>query len=237
MHVLVEVHHLKAIELVRNFLDLLFLARLDCLNTWSIPLDVCAWSFLVLSTSLNSTTCNFAIVDVLNSMLAHWACFNFCSVHFVIDSYVTGQILEVFTQCTHSFCSSRFPDTSPPSRLASISPKVMRLISMFFWEVQIRCLEIMRGSVSMISVLEASACSYGDGSASASPIPFPTGPLVARNGCVSNGGRADGNHSRLSSPESNTRSKVQVNKDCRFGLHQSPLWSAWTCVVSWSNSC
>lgn len=37
VHVLVEVHHLEAIELVGNRLDLISLARLDNLNTFCIP--------------------------------------------------------------------------------------------------------------------------------------------------------------------------------------------------------
>jgi len=35
--VLIEVHHLEAIELVRHFLDLFLLARLNDLHAWSIP--------------------------------------------------------------------------------------------------------------------------------------------------------------------------------------------------------
>lgn len=37
MHVFVEVHHLEPIELIRDLLDLLFLARLDRLDAFSIP--------------------------------------------------------------------------------------------------------------------------------------------------------------------------------------------------------
>jgi hypothetical protein len=35
--VLIEVHHLEAIELVRHLFDLFLLARLDNLHAWSIP--------------------------------------------------------------------------------------------------------------------------------------------------------------------------------------------------------
>lgn len=37
VHVLVEVHHLEAIELIGNSLDLVPLAWLDSLNTFCIP--------------------------------------------------------------------------------------------------------------------------------------------------------------------------------------------------------
>ena len=72
MVMFIEVHHLKSVELRRDFIDLLLLAWLLVLNTWSVPilyqtlsstrsilyspLDVGSWSWRILSISLSSTT-------------------------------------------------------------------------------------------------------------------------------------------------------------------------------------
>lgn len=69
VHMLVEVHHLEAIELVRNLLDLLLLAGLDDLYTLSIPTNVLAWSGFVLTTSLDSATRHLSIVNVSNPVV------------------------------------------------------------------------------------------------------------------------------------------------------------------------
>lgn len=66
VHVLIEVHHLEAVELIRNLFDLLLLARLYDFDTFSIPLDVFAWRRLVLSTSLDGSTWNLSIVYICN---------------------------------------------------------------------------------------------------------------------------------------------------------------------------
>src|SRR5689334_12527429 len=84
VHVFVEVHHLEAVELVCNFLNLFLFSRLNNLDTWSIPLDVCARSFLVLSACFNCAAGNLAIVYILNSMMAHRASFNLRSAHLVL---------------------------------------------------------------------------------------------------------------------------------------------------------
>lgn len=70
VHVLVEVHHLKSIELVRNLLDLLLLARLDDLHTLSIPFDVLSRRWFVLATSLDSAAGDLSIVDVSDLVVA-----------------------------------------------------------------------------------------------------------------------------------------------------------------------
>jgi hypothetical protein len=70
-------------------------------------------------------------------------------------------------------------NTTPPPLLASILPKVMPLSGMFFCTVQSWCLEIMRGSVSMIPFPKASARSYDVGSCSVRQIPFPNGTSAA----------------------------------------------------------
>jgi hypothetical protein len=67
--VLIKVHHLEAVELIRDFLDLLLLARLDNLYAFGIPFDILTWSGLVLTTSLDSTAGNLSIVDVRNPMV------------------------------------------------------------------------------------------------------------------------------------------------------------------------
>jgi len=41
--VLIEVHHLEAVELVGDFLDLLLLTGLDNFHAWSIPIPL-SWS-------------------------------------------------------------------------------------------------------------------------------------------------------------------------------------------------
>jgi hypothetical protein len=64
VHVLVKVHHLETVELIRDFLDLFLLARLDNLYALSIPLDILARCGLVLATSLNGAAGNLSIVDV-----------------------------------------------------------------------------------------------------------------------------------------------------------------------------
>lgn len=64
VHVLVEVHHLEAVELVRDLFDLFLLARLDDLYAFSVPLDILARRGFVLTTSLDGAARNLAIVDV-----------------------------------------------------------------------------------------------------------------------------------------------------------------------------
>lgn len=81
VHVFVEVHHLEAVELIRDFLDLLLLPGLNGLDTLSVPFDICAGCFLVLSASLHSAAGDFAIVNALNSVVTEWASFYLCAVH------------------------------------------------------------------------------------------------------------------------------------------------------------
>lgn len=81
MHMLIEVHHLKAIELIRHLLDLLLLAFPDGLHTRSIPLDIRSWGFLVLAASLDGSTWYFSIMDILDPVMTHGARFNLCSIH------------------------------------------------------------------------------------------------------------------------------------------------------------
>jgi hypothetical protein len=103
VHVLVKVHHLESIELVGDFLNLFFLAGLNCLHALSIPLDVGSGSFLVLSTSFDCATGELAIMDVLNSVVAQRAGLDSCSAHveelysFTIrtTSVVSSNICEV----------------------------------------------------------------------------------------------------------------------------------------------
>lgn len=73
MHMLIEVHHLEAVKLLRNFLYRLFFSRLNHFNARIVPLDIRARCFLVLSTGLDSAAGYFAIVDVLDLVVAHWA--------------------------------------------------------------------------------------------------------------------------------------------------------------------
>ena len=49
VHVLVEVHHLKAIELVGHRLDLFLLSGLNDFDAWCIPSDVGPWCGPVLT--------------------------------------------------------------------------------------------------------------------------------------------------------------------------------------------
>jgi hypothetical protein len=81
VHVFVEIHHLKAVELVGHFLDLFLLAWLDGFDAWSIPFYIGAGSFLVLSTGFDGPAGDFAIVNVLNPMVADGAGHNLCAVH------------------------------------------------------------------------------------------------------------------------------------------------------------
>lgn len=93
--VFVEVHHLKAVELCRDLLDLLLLSGLNRLNALGIPgdsfqsetsrsneeceregpiyipLDVCARSRLVLASSLLRSTGGLASMDVLHNRARH----------------------------------------------------------------------------------------------------------------------------------------------------------------------
>jgi hypothetical protein len=81
VHVLVEIHHLEAIELIGYRLDLLLLAGLDSFDARRVPLDICAWGLLVLAAGLDSAAGDFAIVDVLNPVVGHGASFDSCSAH------------------------------------------------------------------------------------------------------------------------------------------------------------
>jgi hypothetical protein len=81
MHVLVEVHHLEAIELIRYRLNLLFLINWDSFDVWCIPFDVSTRGLFASPTSLDCPTGNFTIMNVLNSMIPKWACVDLCSVH------------------------------------------------------------------------------------------------------------------------------------------------------------
>lgn len=69
MHVLVEIHHLEAVELVRDFFDLLLLARLNDFYALSIPVDVFARRRLVLTTSFDSAAGNLSIMDIRDLMM------------------------------------------------------------------------------------------------------------------------------------------------------------------------
>lgn len=73
VHVFVEVHHLEPIELVRNLLDLLLLARLNSFHALSIPLDVFAWRGLVLASSLDGAAGDLSIVYVCDFVVRDWA--------------------------------------------------------------------------------------------------------------------------------------------------------------------
>jgi hypothetical protein len=81
VHMLVEIHHLKTIELVGDLLYQLFLSWLYRFYARSVPLDVRAWRFLVLSTSLDCAAGDLAIVDGLNPMVAYGAGFDLSFAH------------------------------------------------------------------------------------------------------------------------------------------------------------
>lgn len=81
VHVLVEIHHLEAIELSRHVLDLLLFVGWGILNTWGVPLDECPWGPFVLTASFDRSVGHLSIVYVLNPVIAHWACFNLCATH------------------------------------------------------------------------------------------------------------------------------------------------------------
>jgi hypothetical protein len=81
MHMLIEVYHLKAIELAGNLSDLLLLVIWDIFDTWCIPLDVCTWSLLILSTSFDGAIRYFAIANVFAFVVAHGAYLDLRSVH------------------------------------------------------------------------------------------------------------------------------------------------------------
>jgi len=111
MHMLIEVHHLETIELSRNLLDLLLLIVWNVLNTWRIPFDVFTSSLLVLPTSFDGAARYFAIVDILNSVVPHRACFDLSSTHadellvmcvgtpcFAACCYMDGGLLKAPTQ-------------------------------------------------------------------------------------------------------------------------------------------
>jgi hypothetical protein len=77
VHVFVEIHHLEPIELIRHLLDLLFLARLDGLDSRIIPFDIGPRSFLVLSPHFDSPARYFSIVDILDLVVTN------CTRHLV----------------------------------------------------------------------------------------------------------------------------------------------------------
>jgi hypothetical protein len=81
MHMLIKVHHLEPIELSRHLLNLLFFVIRDIFNTGRIPFDVCSGSFFVLPTSFDGTAGYLAVMNVLNLMVAHGACFDLGSTH------------------------------------------------------------------------------------------------------------------------------------------------------------
>lgn len=72
VHVLIKVHHLKAVELVCDLFDLLLLSRLEDLYTLGVPFDVLARRGLVLATSLHCTAGNFAILEVCDLVMRDW---------------------------------------------------------------------------------------------------------------------------------------------------------------------
>jgi len=116
VHVLVEIHHLKTIELVRHVLDLFLLAGLDGFDAWSVPFDVYPRGFLILSAGFDGATGNLAIVDVLNSVVPHGACFDPCPVH-LESGYCCFSSLTLRPRgAPIAF------NTSHPAPLASISP-------------------------------------------------------------------------------------------------------------------
>jgi hypothetical protein len=164
VHVLVEVHHLEAIELIGDFLDLLFLSRLDSLNAWSVPLYVCPGSFLVLSASFDRAAGELAIVDVLNPVMAHRASLDLGSVHFGvwIRCMISGTLGSSVTAYEAAGRPIAF-NTGPYSILASILPKVAFPKLIFFAKSRSDMLEIMRGSVSMIPFPRASNRCCGGG--------------------------------------------------------------------------
>ena len=64
VHVLVEVHHLEAVELIRDLLDLFLLIRRNKFYALGAPFYVLARRRLVLTTSLDGATGDLSIVDV-----------------------------------------------------------------------------------------------------------------------------------------------------------------------------
>lgn len=95
MHMFVEVHHLEAIELIRDRLDLLYLIGWRILNAFRIPLDVCSGRFLVLPTSFDCATRDFSIVDVFNLVVAHRACYNLGAVH--VEKKCRGKLEQLYS--------------------------------------------------------------------------------------------------------------------------------------------
>jgi len=126
MHMLIEVHHLETIELSRNLLDLLLLIVWNVLNTRRIPLDVFTSSLLVLSTSFDRTTRYFAVVDVLNSVVPHGACFDLGSTHadellVVYELFVPPYAAEwTATFLSHQHSPRGHPAAASSFRLADI---------------------------------------------------------------------------------------------------------------------
>lgn len=154
MHMLIEVHHLEAIELIRYLLDLLCLALRNRLDTRCIPLDICTRCFLVLTSRFHSAAGYFSIVDVLNPVIAHGARLNLCSVH-------VGVCLDfdsMYSQCKGS--EADLPYLGYYSRLyvypAAASSfhltDTVCLISMLFMSSRLDGLDKLRGSASMIPI-------------------------------------------------------------------------------------
>ena len=63
---LVEVHHLEAVELIGDLLNLFLLARLNGFYALTVPLDVLARRRFVLTTSSDGATGYLSIVEVRN---------------------------------------------------------------------------------------------------------------------------------------------------------------------------
>lgn len=78
---LVEVHHLEAVELIGNFFDLLLLTRLNILHIFSIPSDVLPRRRFVLTTSLHGTAGDLSIVDVCNLVVRDRTSYNLYIAH------------------------------------------------------------------------------------------------------------------------------------------------------------
>lgn len=71
MVMLIEVHHLKAIELVGHCLNLLLLVLWNNFDAFSIPSDVLSWSRLSLAICLDGAIGSFAGMNVVWNWAGH----------------------------------------------------------------------------------------------------------------------------------------------------------------------
>lgn len=69
--VLVEVHHLEAVELIRHGLDLLLLVLWNNFDAFRIPSDILSWGWLSLAICLDGAVGSFAGMDVVWNWARH----------------------------------------------------------------------------------------------------------------------------------------------------------------------